>query len=193
MKYLITGTGRCGTQYAAFYLQAIGLDIRHEKVGRDGTSDWGFPRVLDFERAIHIYREPLACISSLNEVSDPDHIFWHGVIDNSPVQWTDSVLVRSMKHWLYWNRLCEAAADCNLAIENWSPLFVSKYFGIDQPDPGISKRTHAWDQEFKQLRWEDLAATNPHLTRLIRNQARRYGYQIPYEAHFDRYQHLQPA
>lgn len=38
--YLIVGHPRCGTGYMAGLFCQMGLDVGHEKVGRDGTSNW---------------------------------------------------------------------------------------------------------------------------------------------------------
>ena len=41
---LAVGHPRCGTGYAASLLQQFGLDVGHERAGRDGLSSWMFRR-----------------------------------------------------------------------------------------------------------------------------------------------------
>lgn len=190
MRCLVIGTGRCGTLYAAKYLQALGLDVPHEKMGRDGTSNWwlGVPWEMyptpKFDRVLHIYREPLATISSLTTCG-PQHEFWQHSIQNSPVQASDPVLVRAMKHWLYWNSMCELIADKSLAIEHWDTDWIEDFFQVTDTQPAIPKDTHTWKGRFIERTWMDLKDMEPDITRLIRRKARRYGYEIPYEADFD--------
>ena len=40
MKVLVTGHPRSGTGYASKCLQDIGLDVGHEKIGKNGISSW---------------------------------------------------------------------------------------------------------------------------------------------------------
>jgi hypothetical protein len=194
MRYLITGTGRCGTLYAARYLQAKGLDIRHEKMGKDGTVNWWLAcswelaPVPIFDKVLHIVREPLATISSLTTCLE-QHEIWKHIIPNTPVYETDPVLLRCMKHWLYWNLNAEAIADQTLRIEDWSMETMGEFFGITGPEPEVPKDTHTWKGRFKAHTWDDLRVMEPELTRLIRQKARRYGYSYD-ETHLDRRQHL---
>jgi len=87
---LITGSGRSGTTYAAKTMQAVGLDIPHEKVGAHGTSslfflvdsDW-YPMLpwypgrnhvgerrsdFEFEYVVQIVRHPLKTIPSIGKI-----------------------------------------------------------------------------------------------------------------------------
>jgi len=194
MRYLVTGTGRCGTLYAAHYLQAKGLDVQHEKYGRDGTVNWWLTCSWEmvpapvFDQVLHIYREPLATISSLT-TCPMDHEIWQHIIPNSPVKEGDSLLLRCMKHWHYWNLMGEGLADLSLRIEDWNLNTIGSFFGISGAEPNIPKDTHTWKGNFQPRTWEELYALEPELTRLIRKQARRYGYTYN-ETYFDHHQHF---
>jgi len=41
-KILVIGHPRCGTLYTSEFLKTLDLDILHEKMGKDGTSNWQF-------------------------------------------------------------------------------------------------------------------------------------------------------
>lgn len=193
MRFLVTGTGRCGTLYAAKYLQAMGLDIQHEKMGRNGTANWwlAVPWSLSplpiFDKVVHIIREPVATISSLT-ACHVDHEIWEHVIPNTPVLETDPLLLRCMKLWHYWNLICEGLADVSFRIEDWD-LHVQAVFSVNGPAPNIPKDTHTWKQFFTPVTWEQCAEMDWELTRLVRKQARRYGYSVE-ETHLDSRQHV---
>ena len=75
-RLLITGCGRSGTRYTSFALQRLGLDVPHERLGRDGISSWtmaittekrpfGPPSSqVSFEQVFHQVRDPIAAIAS---------------------------------------------------------------------------------------------------------------------------------
>lgn len=83
---LIAAHGRSGTHYTAAVLQAVGLDMPHEVLGKDGTVSWkhiapgefvviGKQRtqtipVIDFTHIIHQVRHPLAVIASSQTFSE---------------------------------------------------------------------------------------------------------------------------
>jgi len=91
---LVLGHPRCGTGYMAKLLQSFGLDVGHEKIGKDGVSYWGFavfddnwaktPRGpsatysspwsgkkvyvrndFDFKNVIHAVRNPIDALPSI--------------------------------------------------------------------------------------------------------------------------------
>lgn len=90
-EILITGTGRCGTEFISRLFQNNGYDIPHERVGKDGTSSHWFitdaewypvlnftdgmkahigQRKSDFifKKTIHLLRHPLPTIKSITNI-----------------------------------------------------------------------------------------------------------------------------
>lgn len=182
MRFLVTGTGRCGTLYAARFLQNLGLDVRHEHMGVDGTSNWwlavpwSLSPVPTFDKTLHIVREPLATISSLTTCS-LDHEIWPHIIANSPVDENDPLLLRCMKHWFYWNLMAEAIADKTMRVEAFGLSVIQDFFGVQStPTAWVPTDTHTWKGRYTPRSWQDCEAIDPDLTRLIRKLAARYGY-----------------
>jgi hypothetical protein len=103
-KILAVGTPRGGTFYVSKFLTSCGLLVGHEKINRDGVSDWSMlPFLLGgelpsdvikaydnelnhnknyrhdkYEHLIHIIREPWSCISTMCNVY-PEEIKYQNV------------------------------------------------------------------------------------------------------------------
>lgn len=128
-KYLITGTGRCGTTYLAKVLKYINVDVPHGKVGQDGTtshyfmvdSNW-YPvitynpddvahigeRASDytFERIIYMVREPLSAIRSLAIFFGKiDELFYEesGIVPKGTFERHSNLIWRGMVLYYYVN------------------------------------------------------------------------------------------
>lgn len=89
-KILVVGHPRCGTRYISKLLQSYGLDVEHEKIGKDGTSSW-FYTVDDYppfdtikqkrseyiwENMIHCVRDPFKAIPSIAKTETPESPFF---------------------------------------------------------------------------------------------------------------------
>lgn len=68
----ILSSGRSGTTYTSNLLNALGVDVGHEKVGERGMIGCNWYEFLDrpkyrgkFTRRLHQVREPIACIRSM--------------------------------------------------------------------------------------------------------------------------------
>jgi len=85
-KILVVGHPRTGTGYTAKLLQSWGLDVQHERMGEDGTSDWSLAsgdkslwqdvNFKDYEWDIIIYciRDPKESIASIAYTEDINNI-----------------------------------------------------------------------------------------------------------------------
>ena len=85
-KILVVGHPRTGTGYTAKLLQSWGLDVQHERMGEDGTSDWSLAsgdkslwqdvNFKDYEWDIIIYcvRDPRESIASIAYTEDINNI-----------------------------------------------------------------------------------------------------------------------
>lgn len=132
LKVLVTGCGRSGTKFTALLLQRLGLDVRHEKLGRDGiaawplavrtpTTPWG-PAVAPerFGEIFHQVRHPLAVIRSVVTFK-PDS--WTYVYAHTSASAADPLVLRGAKYWLEWNEHAERIATWRYRIEDVAAVF----------------------------------------------------------------------
>jgi len=147
---LVTGSGRSGTKYVCFVLRRLGLDVRHETMGRDGIASWcmavdverapwGVPRgAYDFANVFHQVRHPLAVIASCTTFKDES---WRFIREH--VEWTadDCLLLRAAKYWLLWNERAEAGATWRYRIEDLPLVFPEfcERLGVEV-DPSVLGR-----------------------------------------------------
>jgi hypothetical protein len=131
-KILITGCGRSGTKYITFVLRRLGVDVRHERMGRDGVASWymavdtsrvpfGQPRRgTTFEHIYHQVRHPLQVIASAATFKEPS---WQFICAHSPISMREPLLLRSLKYWYYWNLEAEKIAHWRYRIEDFPAVF----------------------------------------------------------------------
>jgi hypothetical protein len=127
-RVLITGCGRSGTKYASFVLQRLGLEVPHERLGRDGISSWtmavetesrpyGPPSsAVSFQNTFHQVREPLATIASCLTFNDES---WDFICRHVECPRLAPVLVRAATYWLLWNEKAEEIATWRYRIEDF--------------------------------------------------------------------------
>lgn len=138
----VIGHGKSGTRYLARYLQACGLDVRHEKWGADGCSAWelatlslpGGPHRLHLRRhpldpsrlrILHVVRDPLATLASWQLCRPQSSQFMarclYGPLWQQRYRCDLSSprarLRTSMRHWIDWQQLCERIADLRIQVE----------------------------------------------------------------------------
>jgi len=184
--FLITGCGRSGTKYTSKVLQACGLDIRHEAIGKDGavSSIWALEaekyvgrhargsRSM-FDVVLHQVRHPLQAIASMT-TARPESIKW--VEENTNQKYTGDIIKWTSEHWLYWNILCEKQAVITYRVEAMREAWtaISNILGINVPFPaGIP--TNINTRKHMTLSWEEIANHTDRVD-LIRSKATEYGY-----------------
>lgn len=193
LAYLITGTGRCGTGWAAKVLTSAGLPCGHEeavRLGDDGLrlarsgkraeASWlavghfDHPLLAD-AKAIHLVREPLACIRSLASVLYGRDSAWSRYALDRLGRDDPDPLSRACKHYVRWNALVAEHADVRLRCEDGAAALLTEcgrmgYQGaID--DPATNSRASG-----DYLEWDDL----PRRWRgRVEHLAHRYGYEVP--------------
>jgi len=131
---LITGCGRSGTTYMTEFLRLSGLDVRHEKMGADGSVSWIMGAETDwtpvgpllkdyeFEHIFHQVRHPLKVIQSYYN-SHPG-VTWEWICTIIPeISMKDSVITRCAKYWYYWNLMIEEKAEWTYRIEDFSEIY----------------------------------------------------------------------
>ncbi len=190
---LVTGCGRSGTHYTSELLKRLGLDVPHERVGRDGAASWkhivsgtfvyvGKHREVEidgsgFTRVLHQVRHPLKVIASMQTFSASTWQFMAKFIEldlaGPPVR-------RAMQAWVGWNRLVEPRARWRFRIEALADCFDRFCTEAGLPVQPLPEVPHAAKDSrtsrFRPLRWEDLAALDARWAAAVRELALGYGY-----------------
>ena len=143
-RYVITGTGRCGTGYLAMVMSALGIDCGHETVFGPKATGWGNRRgeaswmavpfleqlqpfvmadLVDMPFVVHLVRNPLDVVNSLmgigffdDEPIEGHHAYLEYVPDH--VRAEASPLERACRFVVEWLERSEALADVTLRVES---------------------------------------------------------------------------
>lgn len=150
--FLITGTGRSGSVYIYRTLRAAGLEIEHERAGKQGAvsslwlhdTDW-YPGYHawdrpEFDRVFLQVRHPLNCIGSLT-TSQEESRQW--ILEHSPSK--REHLVDQAAAWYLWqNRQALEVAEWAWRVEDVEQLWdvFQALFGFDAEYPNIPKDTN---------------------------------------------------
>lgn len=175
MKLLITGCGRSGTMWMSRVLQAQGLDVGHEKMGRDGIAswclaagddirlpDWHEPVAIDpGERwlRIHQVRHPLDVIASWAFTVPDDVTAW--ALHQASSLVSGHKIRDAMNYWCEWNALAATRAALTIRVED-----------IRSRHPIVNARRH------DKLSASEICAVDPTLFRRVQSMAKGYGYDI---------------
>jgi hypothetical protein len=127
LRVLVTGCGRSGTRYLSFVLRRLGLDVGHERVGRDGVISWALAvvddeppwgpsgRDLSFDIVLHQVREPLRVMNSAATFKDES---WRFIARHVPCPATAPLPLRAAAYWYHWNVAAERNASLTYRIED---------------------------------------------------------------------------
>lgn len=117
-KILVVGHPRTGTGYTSKLLQSWGLDVQHEKMGKDGTSNWTYAAVEsdaplfdgkfsdhEWHTIIYCVRDPKGTIASVAYTEDTNE---HSL--NYRKKWgkyklTDNKLTNAIRSIVAWDKL----------------------------------------------------------------------------------------
>ena len=134
-RFLITGTGRCGTGYVAAVLNACQVPCGHETVYRpDGPGDWGnvradsswmaAPHLKGFKGTIvHLLRNPLHVVNSLLGIGFFNPEIDHGKYREYARRYcpqafqTDDPILAAATFVVEWNRMITPYADLTFRVE----------------------------------------------------------------------------
>ena len=131
-RLLVTGCGRSGTRFISFVLRRLGLDVPHERLGRDGIVSWsmavhacerpfGPPSgSVHFEHVFHQTRHPLDVISSVATFKHPS---WEFICAHTPCSFDDPLILRSAKYWLHWSEHADQLATWRYRVEALGEVF----------------------------------------------------------------------
>lgn len=201
-ELLILGSGRSGTKFCAKLFQQLGFDLRHECTGEYGSSthffhtdsDW-YPmmpwvpggchvgeRLSDyrFRHVLHIVRDPLDCIPSIQKVfTSMDWEFAEdcGII---PIQ-KMSRLERCMRYWVGVNKKIEQMGpEHTFKLEEFelSWPWIAEILRIKADWPSGIRPTNRGTgfRKSKRTNYSALRAENTEVAAEIQELSYRYGY-----------------
>jgi hypothetical protein len=159
LRFVIVGTGRCGTTFTAQLLQLADIPVEHEAVFTEtgpkhagileGDASWmAVPYLAQFDGAVlHQVREPLAVIDSLldlglfaSDFSDEIHRPWRQFLENH-FQLGGDPVIDAMRFYVEWNQRCEAHSDLRIRVEDQCSLIPEFIDGI-YPGKGVLVERH---------------------------------------------------
>jgi len=204
MNLLIIGCGRSGTLYTSLILRSYGVLIGHEVLGRDGVASWYLTPIKDnrmkkipFNRMsnisalgkdpiiIHQVRHPLKAIGSQHTLMPPS---WKYVESFKfvKIQPSDSLLLKCMKYWYYWNLKAEENARYTYRIEGLPYELGGFCEAIERPELNddvmralletTSDQTNTRNGRYKPVTWDCLENEDLRLCENIWLLASKYGY-----------------
>lgn len=176
-RLLITGCARSGTRYITFLLRRLGLDVGHERMGRDGIASWPMAVEADrvpwgpswrdyvFDHVFQQVRNPIDVIRASLTLKENS---WAYISRSISCSLADPPIVRAAKYWYYWNKEAESIADWRYRIEDLPNVFTTfcDCLGID-PKPELldslprdintrryGRRLHLLDEFLEQIHVE---------------------------------------
>jgi hypothetical protein len=204
-QFVIVGTGRCGTAFAARRLTDLGITCSHEEYyTTDGPrlrNRWRFfgtkgeasglapPFLRPGEMpVVHLVRRPGDVIRSLYNIGvfDPDFRADHEpyvAFDERYVDLGRDPFEACMRWYLEWNRRCEQVAGLRVRIEHFDESLPQIFAHIgfaptrDAPPPARNWNTRpsVYSDPLSLREIERRIAEHP-LGRELAEMARRYGY-----------------
>jgi len=186
IQFLVTGTGRCGTGYAAELLTSAGIPCGHEDVytpwgifpqpGLDADSSWlAVPHLEAFQgRVVHLVRHPVEVVRSFISIGFfREHLTWpHRAFAFRHFKRTGHELDDALRWTIEWNARIEPRADIRIRLEDL-PVTLSRLVGRSvegwtDPPHRINERPRT-----SQARVPDSALGDQ-----LRQLAERYGYDL---------------
>jgi hypothetical protein len=203
LKFIVVGTGRCGTRYIAELLTQAGIPCGHEWVYSPharrnphiailgDSSAQAAPFVPDFPGFVfHQVRHPLRVIGSFlgfGLFHDYRQFGPDGEFMARHFRFTGDVLGDAMRYYVEWNTRCERFARyLRYRVEDVNHDLVRRIagaIGVTADDRGIARaletvptNTHTL-HNFQTVTWDDLpaGAAKEDLIRI----AARYRYDVP--------------
>lgn len=134
-RLLVVGSPRSGTQFATIFLNKLGLRVRHERMGADGTVNaaWLANRLVDdsllrvhgrqhfeFDKIVHLVRHPYPTISSLT--CEMHSAFWRWQFRHTGIEIDTEDISTVAEFWLFWTDGCTKLADSTIRMEDIAHL-----------------------------------------------------------------------
>lgn len=121
-----------GTKFITDLFKRVGLNVGHERFGRNGIAYWRLvggpentrgagPVKMADQRVLHQVREPLAAIGAIQTIGFHSWIFLRnqGVFSDM----RESRLTRAAKVWVEWNKRAEKISKHTYRVENLKSIW----------------------------------------------------------------------
>ena len=177
---IITGVIRSGTKYVSHCLQAIGVDMPHERYGSYGIVSPLHDFKLEKDNVIlHQIRNPLKSLTTMTTLLPQTWDRFHPIIGQVDTQYNS---LRQMMHlWISWRERIEGVEVYHYRVEDieqeWANIL--ELLEVDfKPFPNhVSTATNTrMNKNKKYLTKDDLYATDKPMAEKIISKALQYGY-----------------
>ena len=189
LKYVVLGTGRSGTGYMSWLLNACGIKCGHESLfRREGydvsraksydadSSFWAVPYRAWIPRSacvVHAVRDPLRVFRSWL-VHQPgkgnsEKIKELGYLIEHPLGSIEYL----WDYWLTWHRISESIADVTVRVED--RLEICDKLGLARPAEDREQVNPHVLSDAPLLTWDDLPDCDER--EIVRTHSERYGYR----------------
>ena len=141
-RFVVTGTGHCGTGYTASMFKRMGINCGHERVLTFNKGEWGdydgdssalalpYMKKYDSEILFHQVRNPWRFLrSQMTSRGLFSNAYGEFLLRHCPEaaeyqDGPDPTLGWSAMFWIEWNRMAEGMADLTYRIEDLCPDLV---------------------------------------------------------------------
>lgn len=146
---LITGHARSGTKYMAELFKKNGLDIGHEQLGKDGTSNWQQAATADFyewgervptrgniewSEVIYVMRNPIDLINSVAFTEQPSQEFRRRFYEPS-----NNIFEDAIRSIYAWDKMIESMNPTARLKLEFAPLYLGFQRDVIAP---VNVRSH---------------------------------------------------
>lgn len=186
-RILILGHPRSGTLYTTVVLRTLGLQVEHERQGKEGSvtgqfwyGDW---KLENYDIILHQVRNPLKVIASCTKmrIRNPKVITHLAEISGTKMtqQQAKNKVLRYMVTWLGFVKWVDSICAWRYRVEDMPNVFpkICEEFGLstDTPLPAIPDNVN--HLEHRTLTYSDLRKLDKDLAEQIYAKACKYGYE----------------
>ena len=186
-RVLILGHPRSGTLYTTVVLRTLGLQVEHERQGKDGSvtgqfwyGDW---KLEDYNVILHQVRNPLNVIASCTKmrIRNPRVITHLAEISGSKLtnEQRRNKVLRYMVTWLGFVKWVDSICAWKYRVEDMSDVFprLCKEFGLSTTTPLPPIPNNINHLQHRTLTYANLRSLDSNLAEQIYTKACEYGYE----------------
>lgn len=196
---LIVALPHSGTLYISTVLKNLGLEVGHERRGKDGSVAWHLaavgppwdigrlpgllrPYYTHYDCILHQVRHPLKVLTTLAHKS-VSALLWPFVCAHTTCTEREPSLLRAMKFWCQWNEFDERCAEGKTyRIEELPERFewFCEQLGVSprlSKMESVPKTTNSHRHGVSYFTWDDLYTEDCYWAERIEAKAREYGYE----------------
>ena len=186
-RLCVLACSRSGTLYGAVFLnRTFGIDVRHERVGKNGGIGW--PMMdrdpADFDLVLHQVRHPLFVFRSLGT---HDKSLWRRVARHVGPLPPGKTLQRYMHYWVNWNLMAESRASFTYRLADLKAgtevvRLISEAVGLPAKDVSMGRMNRRNGRRGFMRRmptWAQLFRADEELASKVVEMSIRYGFPVP--------------